>query len=138
MKELKFRKVNNRYFVEKVEYYPKLLIEKIHEIFDYIGLHILDYDDEELECIIYEDYDCVISGFPNFQLEILLDSGYITEDIKHKVTEMRDLSEKMFGKGIERSATFVRNSPEWRRIIVLADQIRTLLNLPPPEQLFSP
>lgn len=57
-------------------------------------------------------------------MDILLDSGYITEDIKQKAQEMRNLSERMFAENMERSAATVRNSAEWKRIIFIADQIK--------------
>jgi len=96
---------------------------------DYIGSFLLALSDNiDLESRIYEDYDFHYTDMTNFMLDILVDSGYITEDIKIKSQKIRKLSDKMFADEVERSADFIRNSKDWNEIFSLADEIRQFLN----------
>ena len=115
--------MSKKYIIDNIEFNADVVMEGFKTIFHYIGSHVLKYDDQELADEIYEDYDFHYTDLADFRLDILLDSGHITDDIRLKAQEMRSLSEKMFAESVERSANIVRNSAEWQRIISLADQI---------------
>lgn len=121
--------MKKKYIIDNIEFNSDLEMEKFKEVFNFIGSFILNYNDRELEGIVYEEYDdrqC--STLIDFKLDILLDSGYITHDIKTKAQEIQTLNEKVLNDKVERSASFIRNSLEWKRIIFLADEIREFLS----------
>jgi hypothetical protein len=121
--------MEKKYFIDNIEFDAEELMKMFRDVFNYIGSFILDESDTEIEGLIYEEYDFHIFGsWIDEKLDILLDSGNITSGIKLKAQEMRNLSEKMLGENAERSASIIKNSAEWKRILSLADQIRIFLN----------
>ena len=120
--------MEKKYFVDNIEFDADIVMEMFRGVFEYIGSHVLDYDDLNLECEIYEDYDIQYMNLADWRLEILLDSGHITNDIKLKAQEMYQLSKGMFGDDVERTAQFIRTSPEWQKIVFLADEIKNFIS----------
>ena len=121
--------MSRKYIIDNIEFDSKIVMEMFEEVFCYIGSFILGENDEKIEGLIYEEYDsCAATGLIDFKLDILLDNNFITKEIKLKAQEMRILSDKMFGEDMERSASFIRTSPEWQKIIALADEIKSFLD----------
>ena len=121
--------MNKKYIVNGFEWDIDVVIHNFQALFDNIGSFLLDENDEYLEGWIYEHYDMYFSWISNDYLEVLIGIGYITEEIKQKAQEMRILSDKMFEDNVECSAHIIRTSPEWQRIIFLADEIRAFLKI---------
>lgn len=116
-----------KYIIDGIEFDVDIVMEMFKEVFDYVGSFVLEKDDDELQTIIFEDYDFYYPNLADFRLNILYDSGYITDNIKDKAQRMRILSEEMLNGGMERSAFIVRKSPEWKRIFLIADEIKEFL-----------
>lgn len=120
-------KVMKKYIVDGVEFDADIVMEMFKEVFDYVGSFVLEKDDDELQTIIFEDYDFYYPNLADFRLNILYDSHYITDEMRHKAQEMRAFSEKMLNGNLRRSASVIRKSPEWRQIFLFADEIKAFL-----------
>ncbi len=121
--------MNKKYLIDNKEFDSDVVMEMFAQVFEYVGNFILGLSDDDLLGNIYEEYDFSYTDLADFRLDILLDNGNITEEIKVKAQEMRNLSEKMFEVGVERSVSFIKKSPEWRRIFTLAEEIRKFLGI---------
>ena len=98
-------------------------------LFEYCGNHVLSLSDEDLVGVIYEDYMFCYVDLYEYNRLAFKQAGYITEKIAQKMKTIYELSEEVFAEGVEFSAKFVRNSPTWKKIFDLTDEIKNEINL---------
>lgn len=92
--------------------------------FTWCGNHVLQYNDEDLEGIIYEEYMFFSTDFGEWNRTNFLEAGFITQEIADKMKLIYELSDEMFSPEQEFSANFVRTSPTWKKIFDLMDELR--------------
>lgn len=117
--------MGKKYIIDGMEFDEDSIMVMFSDVFDWIGSFVLKKSDEELKWDVYDDYEP--AHMADFRLDILVDSGYITKDIKLKAQKIRQLSEIMLAENKERSADVVRNSSEWHQIFSMADEVRAFL-----------
>lgn len=92
------------------------------------GTFLLNADDTTIETCIFLDFDIdVRCCLCDENLEFFTDNFMIYEDIRIKCVELRNKAVKAFDNYNLRSVNAVRNSPEWREILKLSDEIKGML-----------
>ncbi|MDF2648453.1 MAG: hypothetical protein K0Q73_4258 [Paenibacillus sp.] len=109
----------------------KISVEKLLELYvdtiDKCGTFLLGEDDTVIGYNIFEEFDTgVISFLHADALQRLKDAGLISEKMVYKSSILRNLVLEL-QKGNKWNVTAVRNSPDWRKILELADEIRECL-----------
>lgn len=94
------------------------------DIFDKFGLHLLNETDQMVNYYVFEATDVNIGYCSRSVLTIFLDQGIIDEDIfEHSLLlleKFRLLEDIM----PIRSAKYVKNSMEWKKVMELSDSIK--------------
>ncbi len=103
------------------------LMEDFTDTLQQCGTHLLKMSNEDVEYYIFEEFDvCAGSFLHQNTLSVLLGAGLITENIEKKSSELR---KKFFA--LEHTdkwnADSVKHSTEWREILELSDEIKSLL-----------
>lgn len=92
------------------------------------GEFLLRSTDEVIETCIFEDFDIgVRSDICDNNLDIFLEEGWINEEIKEKCYRLRNLFLNLQGKSQIWNIQSVKISKEWRVILELSDEIKSLL-----------
>ncbi len=85
---------------------------------------ILEQNDDYLEWSIYEQLSLGYSSFMyEFNLDTLLDKGYINEEIYELTFQLGHKADTLLQSELERSAQFVRNSHKWNAFFKDTDNI---------------
>jgi len=109
----------------------KISIEKLMELYvdtiDKCGTYLLSEDDMVIGYNIFEEFDTgVISFLHTDVLQRLNDAGLISDEMVYKSSILRDLVLEL-QQGDEWNVNAVRNSPDWRKVLELADEIKGCL-----------
>ena len=110
----------------------KISIQKLMELYaDTIskcGTYLLSENDVVIGYNIFEEFDTgVISFLHTDSLQRLNDAGLISDDIMQKSSILRDLVLQL-QQGDNLNVNAVRNSTEWKKVLELADEIKTMLD----------
>ena len=98
-------------------------------LFEWCGNHVLELNDEELIGVIYEEYMYCSTDLYEDNIKSFLQLGFITDEIAEKMRQIYKLSNEMLSDGQERSAHIIRNSPTWKKIFDLTDEIKAKIKL---------
>lgn len=91
------------------------------------GLFLLNEDDNKIEYYLFEEFDIgVISFLHDDNLCILFESGLITSEVLRKSSELRRMVLEIQIKD-KWNLESVRSTPEWKRLLELADEIKSLI-----------
>ncbi|OPX42929.1 hypothetical protein CLHUN_32530 [Ruminiclostridium hungatei] len=92
------------------------------------GVYLLDMEDEDIEYNIFEEFDInVVSFLHQNTLSKLKDANLISEQIVEKSIELREKYLAM--QNTEAcNVESVRNNKEWRNILELSDNIKSLID----------
>lgn len=92
------------------------------------GVYLLDMEDEDIEYNIFEEFDInVVSFLHQNTLSKLKDENLISEQIVEKSIELREKYLAM--QNAETcNVESVRNNKEWRSILELSDNIKSLID----------
>ena len=101
----------------------------MENLFQWCGNHVLTLNDEELEGVIYEEYMFYSTDLHEDNRLAFLQAGYINNEIAQKMKIIYDMSAELFDEKVEFSAKFVRNSPAWKQVFDLMDEIKKEINL---------
>lgn len=109
----------------------KIPTEKLMELYvDTIvrcGTYLLNEDDVVIEYNIFEEFDTGITSFLHADnLQKLYDAGLINNEMLYKSSTLRNMVLEL-QQGDEWDVNAVRNSPKWRRVLQLADEIKGLI-----------
>ena len=93
------------------------------------GKFLIEAPDETIETCIFEDFDIGVRGdICDENLELFIYEGWIDEDIKNKCLKLQDLFLNIYNKQPQIwNIKSVRNSKDWREILELSDEIKSLL-----------
>lgn len=110
----------------------KTSIDKLMELYkDTIykcGTYLLSEDDVVIGYNIFEEFDIgVISFLHTDSLLKLNDAGLISDEIIYKSSTLRELVLEL-QQGDKWHIYAVRNSTEWKKVLVLSDEIRIMLD----------
>lgn len=91
------------------------------------GTYLLSVEDEVIEYNIFEEFDIgVVSFLHRDNLLKLRNSGLISDEVMEKSSELRNLV-----IGLQETNKWnveeVRNSSDWRYILELTDEIKTMI-----------
>lgn len=126
--------MENKYYIDNNENDLQQLMDKFIQCFNIIGTFVLNKSDEQIESIIYKDYNTIVYDcLAKDNLQILLSKGFINNEIMYMAREIRDLSIEMLSNNKEQSIDIVKTSSKWNRIFVLADQTREFLKIQKPK-----
>ncbi|MEC0180119.1 hypothetical protein P4H61_01220 [Paenibacillus peoriae] len=106
----------------------KISIEKLMELYvdtiNKCGTYLLSEEDMVIEYNIFEEFDTGVTSFLHADiLQQLNDAGLISVEIMNKSSILRNLVLEL-QQGDEWNINAVRNSPEWRKVLELADEIK--------------
>ncbi|MCJ8014871.1 hypothetical protein MUG84_24610 [Paenibacillus sp. KQZ6P-2] len=106
----------------------KISIEKLMELYvdtlDKCGTYLLSENDMVIGYNIFEEFDTGVTSFLHTDvLQRLNDAGLISDEIMSKSAILRNLVLEL-QQGDEWNINAVRNSPEWRKVLDLADEIK--------------
>ena len=105
-----------------------------YEEFEYklsfFSVKILEYDDDKLCSIIYEEIDSNCCSFMAEQfLDNLINDELIDERIYCEIQSMGQFGSNLFlNESSKRSAYEIHNNLNWRKLLAKGDQIRTKLD----------
>lgn len=103
------------------------LFKLYYDIFDKFGLHLLQESDENIGYIVFELTDISIGFSSKRILTKLLDEGIIDESIFKLSLSLHDMYRSTIRIPLLRNVQSVRNEDEWKELMVLSEDIRTLL-----------
>lgn len=90
---------------------------------DKCGTYLLSEDDVVIGYNIFEEFDTGITSFLHADnLQKLKDAGLISDDMMYKSSILRNMVLEL-QQGDKWNVNAVRNSPEWRKVLDLADEI---------------
>ena len=99
------------------------------ETFTNFGTFLLELDDEEVGCLVFEEFvSSAITFLYKDNLKYLLDNKKIDEKILDACLELREkflLYED--GNSDIRSVHDVKTNPKWRELLELADRIKAMI-----------
>ena len=97
------------------------------ETLDHCGLFLLTGSDDEIEYHIFEEFDICVRVYCNDDmLELFLDNGFIDEKMKKDSSELFKLFCEIQTQYSQLwNIEAVRTHPRWKRIMELADFIKT-------------
>lgn len=94
---------------------------------DKCGTYLLSEDDMVIGHNIFEEFDTGVISFLHADvLQRLNDAGLISEEMVYKSSTLRNLVLEL-QQGDDWNVNAVRNSPDWRRVLELADEIKGYL-----------
>jgi len=109
----------------------KISLEELMELYKYTlekcGTYLLEVEDKIIEYNIFEEFDIGIHTY--FHIDNLLklnEAGLISEEVMDKSTTLRNMVIDI-QQSDKWDVKVVRNSPEWIKILGLADEIRSYL-----------
>ena len=92
------------------------------------GTFLINADDDTIERCIFEDFDIDVRCFLcDSELEFFTDCFMIYEDIRIKCVELRNKAVEAFENDNLRSINAVRASSEWREILKISDEIKSMI-----------
>lgn len=104
---------------------PKELYEYFIETFDFFGTHILSKSDEEVEYLIFEEFDSNVISFLHYNsLDVLLKHNYIDNDIYKLCLQFREQSMKLINEKLW-NVNEVKTNYQWLELMKFADLIKT-------------
>ncbi|KRF27637.1 hypothetical protein [Paenibacillus sp. Soil787] len=109
----------------------KISIEKLMKLYvdtiNKCGTYLLHEDDVTIGYNIFEEFDTgVISFLHNETLERLYQAELISDETMYKSSILRNLVLEL-QQGNSWNVDAVRNAPEWRKVLELADEIKGCL-----------
>lgn len=103
------------------------LMEFYIDTLERCGMYLLNEEDEIIGYNIFEQFDCgACSYLHKKSLSILNDDGLISNEIMEKSSELRRMFMELQGSD-KWNLEAVKSSPEWRCILELSDEIKSLL-----------
>ncbi|CAH1228310.1 hypothetical protein [Paenibacillus sp. JJ-223] len=103
------------------------LLELYVDTIDKCGTYLLSEDDTVIGYNIFEEFDTGVISFLHVDvLQRLNDAGLISDEMVYKSSILRDLVLEL-QQGDEWNVNAVRNSPDWRRVLELSDEIKGYL-----------
>lgn len=96
------------------------------ETFKVCGTFLYDYNDEDLEYLLFEKFDDhIIVDLSEEALNNFVENNIITQELKNLCLELREISISVLAnQNYECTASFVRNSYVWRHIFKFTDYIK--------------
>ncbi len=92
------------------------------------GSYLLTESDDTIEYNIFEEFTVgVISFVHEDTLNMFLDEGMIDNDIFTKSTELRNIYLQLEKSYNLLNVNSVKTSGEWRKILIISDEIKELL-----------
>lgn len=109
----------------------KISIEKLMELYvdtiDKCGTYLLNEDDMSIGYNIFEEFDIGVITFLHANvLQRLHDAGFINNVTMYKSSTLRDLVLDL-QQGDKWNVDAVRFSPDWRKVLEPADEIKGCL-----------
>lgn len=103
------------------------LFEVYVDIFNKFGIHLLNETDETICYYVYEETDINIGYCSKRILEKFLEEGFIDEDISDNSLTLLEKFRELERSMLIRNAESVKNSPEWRKLMVLSVHIKKMI-----------
>ncbi|WP_311079286.1 hypothetical protein [Paenibacillus polymyxa] len=110
----------------------EISIEKLMELYvntiDKCGTYLLSEDDMVIGYNIFEEFDTGVISFLHADiLQKLNDTGLISDEMVYKSCILRNLVLEL-QKGDDWNVNAIRNSPYWRNVLELANEIKGCLS----------
>ena len=108
----------------------------INELYDYyksalnnMGTFLLTEKSEDVDYYVFEEFDGDCISFINFNtLSVLLNNGLICETTFNLSIELSNRFRNMEKTQLWNSES-VKNDPQWLEILIIADKIKSLLDI---------
>ena len=114
--------------LDKYKKHKKDMYDRFVFTLNQCGEFLLKATDEIIETCIFEDFDIgVRSDICDNNLDIFIEEGWINEEIKEKCYRLRNLFLNLQGKSQIWNIQSVKISKDWRVILELSDEIKSLL-----------
>ncbi|MHA6530787.1 hypothetical protein [Paenibacillus sp. BAC0078] len=109
----------------------KISIKKLMELYEdtinKCGTYLLQEDDVIIGYNIFEEFDIGVTSFLHTEtLERLNDAELISDEVMYKSSILRNLVLEL-QKSDAWNVNSVRTEPEWRKVLELADEIKSNL-----------
>lgn len=103
------------------------LFELYVDVFEKFGSHLLNEPDQMIDYYVFEATDINVGYCSKRILAIFLDEGIIDKDIFENSLLLLKNFRALENKLEIRDASSIRNSPEWRYLMELADKIKEMI-----------
>ena len=104
------------------------LFELFQRALECCGMFLLNCDPQDIEYFIFEEFDGDCSSFLHeISLSKLFDYGHISAEVYSKCRLLYKKFRQMEGT-IMWNANSVKTSPEWRVILSLSDEIKSMIH----------
>lgn len=97
------------------------------DIFNRFGLHLLSETDQMLEYYVFEATDIEIGYCSDRILTKFLDEGMIDQEISENSSLLLKSFRRLENTMPIRNAESIRNSPEWKKLMELSDNIKKMI-----------
>lgn len=105
-------------------------LEKLNEFYEetlsYVGLFVLDENDDEIDALIFEDFDCSVWTFLDIEtLRPLYENNFISYEKMQESQKLKELYISIHNSA-ERDISQIKRSPKWLELFLLADKIKSM------------
>lgn len=108
---------------------PVELMEFYIEALQQCGMYLLDMSDDDIEYYIFEEFDIGVGSFLHENsLNRLKDANLISEQVFQNSVKLRS-STMALRNTAQWNIESVRRDDKWRDILMLSDEIKSLLNV---------